>query len=122
MAAVMRRSACSAAGCGGTGRVLWVAGGARTTVEGALLHTRVARHTVLPLDAADAGASVAVFAMGIRMKHPIVANEAQHVAGFLRRRHPRQRNISKDPDRRVVTLVVFVVAVLHSVVQHVEQR
>ena len=71
---------------------------------------------MLPHDAADTGALVAIFAVDVGVKHPVVAVQTQLVTGLLRRRHPRQRNVGEYPDWRVFALVVLVVAVLDTVV------
>ena len=91
-------------------------------MRGAELDAGVALETVLAQHAADAGASVAVLTVRIGVEHPVVAVETKQVAGFLRRGHARQRNVGEDPDGRVLALVVLMVAVLHPVVQHVEER
>ncbi len=94
---------------------------AQVTVERARLNACIALEAVLPLHAANAGASVAVFAMFVSVEHPIVAVEAKRVTGLLRRRHAGQWNVGEYPDWGAFAIVVLV-GVLHPVVQHVKMR
>lgn len=88
-------------------------------MQGARLDAGAAVEAVATSDAADAGAAVAVLAMRVGVEHPVVAVKTQQVAGFLGRRHARQRNVGEDPDGRVLARVVLVI-VPHSIIQHVQ--
>ena len=79
----------------------------------------VALETMAPRSAADAGALVAQFAVRVGVEHPVIAVETQQVAGFLRRRYARQGNVGEDSDGCAVVAVVLV-AVLYTVVQHMQ--
>ncbi len=63
--------------------MLGMTAGAGAAVHGARLDAGAAVEAVATSDAADAGAAVAVFAVGVGVEHPVVAVKTQQVAGFL---------------------------------------
>ena len=121
LTAVVHRSAHCAARFGWAGRVFGMAAGAREAVLRAYFDAGVALAAMQPSDAANAGALVAQFAVGVGVEHPVVAVQAQRVTGFLGRWYALQRNVGEDSDGRALVAVVLV-GVLHTVAQHVQVR